>query len=1247
MQRRYHFIFAAIGLAIMLVLLPALAHESLAKELPGEGTLPGELMTKSAKVNRKLPPESALPGESLNINISIKSKNPSAALPSESALPMSFASEQTLPPNVDVGETLLAGEDLLPSPSDQQPNAVPDAVPNAAPAPPAIGQMPASLPWLRLNMDGHTGLIRAMSFTRDGARLCSGGEDKALEVWNRLDIANRNSRWTHERTVHWQVHRGPRGRINAVAAGPGVMALAGDGAMGGMGEILLVDPASGELKRTLVDNKIGHRHPVRSMSFSTAGTLLASQDISGRALLWTQDAATGLWSPKELSASDWVRYDQRIVKLIQPPKRRAPIAFAGEHFVVLPVCEKILQDKNYPDGVAAWYLERIDIRTMKRTRLNAPHIGMVTSLAASLDGKRFASADSIGNLFVWNLVTEQPVKKTQNVAMHSLSFSENGQLLAAGSGVSSKRSGQAAVQIWDLRNLADPRLSAEIPTTQNVYAVSLSPDAKWVAYSQNASISVQPAPFNNATAERLTARARPVLRVAFAKQEPFYRIAVGTRVQANGTIPWERSFNLGSVQLESAPQFQEADWISPDVAKGRWSVRTLRGAAGESYWLFDGERQAAQLPLRVELHGPPTTTCWIADREGKPFAVAVGTLEQNNIYVCRLAGTGEAKLLRQFRGHEGAVRSLGISADRRYLVSGGDDATIRVWNLAGFDVDPLVINRWGAEFEVKNGQLTVTSIREDGPLYFRGMRAEDVIQSIQWPEAGKVRSSNHANEMLTVLSQASHNLQVVFRYRRRDLEQPAFQMLPAWQQLVSVFVAENREWAFWTPAGYYDASFDGHKLFGWQVNRGVDMLPEFFLAAQFQQALERPEVMDKLLSEASLEGAFRAAAKTPPGDAQNAVLDQYRLKPRIQIIAPRMDEAVALARSKIEAVITVRDGLDLLPPKAFANGVFATGRRLIGEHAVPGGRELHFEWDAAFPSDPRVVVQVVASTNASAVDTQSVVVRQANLPKERRAKLYLVAAGVNEYRDAQIQRLDYAVKNARSVADLLRAQSKSLYSFESTMLLDDQATRPMWTLITSDSAERLAQEARPDDLLVFFLSGHGVRDEETEKYYFVAADARFDDVKARRFSGCLSFDDFAAFANVPCRKLVVLDTCHSGAVQQPLRQQDLKAALRALQSDVVFTMTASEGSQEASEEKGKQLGRFTSRFLEALAGAADQTTQGGDEDGVITLQEAFRFVSAAVPADSAGEEQQQHPTAGPIDLLDFAVLPLTGRAGGR
>ena len=39
-------------------------------------------------------------------------------------------------------------------------------------------------PWLRIDAKGHTGAVRALAFTPDSSRLCSGGLDKNVEVWN-------------------------------------------------------------------------------------------------------------------------------------------------------------------------------------------------------------------------------------------------------------------------------------------------------------------------------------------------------------------------------------------------------------------------------------------------------------------------------------------------------------------------------------------------------------------------------------------------------------------------------------------------------------------------------------------------------------------------------------------------------------------------------------------------------------------------------------------------------------------------------------------------------------------------------------------------------------------------------------------------------------------------------------------------------------------------------------------------------
>ncbi|MEH2137818.1 nSTAND1 domain-containing NTPase [Nostoc sp.] len=52
--------------------------------------------------------------------------------------------------------------------------------------------------------------------------------------------------------------------------------------------------------------------------------------------------------------------------------------------------------------------------------------------------------------------------------------------------------------------------------------------------------------------------------------------------------------------------------------------------------------------------------------------------------------TSRARVSIPFRGHEGSISSVAISADGQTIVSGGDDGTVRLWNRQGFPlVEPL------------------------------------------------------------------------------------------------------------------------------------------------------------------------------------------------------------------------------------------------------------------------------------------------------------------------------------------------------------------------------------------------------------------------------------------------------------------------------------------------------------------------------------------------------------------------------
>ena len=617
--------------------------------------------------------------------------------------------------------------------------------------------------------------------------------------------------------------------------------------------------------------------------------------------------------------------------------------------------------------------------------------------------------------------------------------------------------------------------------------------------------------------------------------------------------------------------------------------------------------------------------------------MVVGTHGRNNIYIYRADGSNPPKQLRQFRGHAGAVASMSVSADGRYLVSGGEDATVRIWNLADMFTAGESINRWGVEFEIEGDHLVAQNVRDDGPLYFRGVRSGDRLIHLLWAdEFGKSEAETDPKAMIERLTSLPFDTLVVFRFTRMGRARPAFQSFAAWRPLATLFVDDHREWAFWTPAGYYDASFNGHQRFGWQINRDVNRLPDFFRAAQFREALERPDIMRRLLAAGSLNKAMRKSiSRISPPPGEDAIVNQYQNKPRIRLLSPRPGDLIAERELQVRAEIEVPLGARLTTPKAFVSGIPARNvQRRTGREGV----EI-FVWEFKLPQDETLHLEIVAATEAEAVDRVAYEFRQVGRRQQpRKPRLHLLAIGVGDYRDPQIQSLDFAADSVSAIAQLFRNYSSSLYRVSTDQLVDRDATRPLWRIYAAQAAEDLSKVVSPDDLVVLYLCGHGLRDRRTSQWYFVTADARYGQLMNDQYNDCLSFQDLALLSHVPCRKLAILDSCHSGAVQPVMRNDDLKSALRFLQDDLVLTFAASEGEEEAAERRETGLGRFTTRLVEAIEGAADER---GNRDGIVTLDEAIDFVTDAVAAESEAEGLPQHPTASPARLIRKLRVPLS------
>jgi uncharacterized caspase-like protein len=185
-------------------------------------------------------------------------------------------------------------------------------------------------------------------------------------------------------------------------------------------------------------------------------------------------------------------------------------------------------------------------------------------------------------------------------------------------------------------------------------------------------------------------------------------------------------------------------------------------------------------------------------------------------------------------------------------------------------------------------------------------------------------------------------------------------------------------------------------------------------------------------------------------------------------------------------------------------------------------------------------------------------------------------------------------------------------------------------------AEHLGKAA-PDDVVFIFVAGHGVQNVRTGSYYFLPYNADFHNLlfEGLRWS---DFDEAVKIISGNVNKVViVLDTCHSGAINVAMRGpatgEDLAATLRAATG--LYILSASKSGETSLEgpdfkfpSENSGHGAFTYALLKGLKGEANY-----DKNAYLTIGELFDYVAAQVPRMTNG---RQHP----YSKIEGTALPI-------
>lgn len=243
-------------------------------------------------------------------------------------------------------------------------------------------------------------------------------------------------------------------------------------------------------------------------------------------------------------------------------------------------------------------------------------------------------------------------------------------------------------------------------------------------------------------------------------------------------------------------------------------------------------------------------------------------------------------------------------------------------------------------------------------------------------------------------------------------------------------------------------------------------------------------------------------------------------------------------------------------------------------------------------------------------------------------RLFGLIVGTSDYAGKQID-LNYASKDAIDFANALQIASENLFekNNSSIELLNSDSNKinqkPSRKNILN-ALKVLEAKIKPTDILVVYLSGHGVNygGGEGDFYYLTqeasGADAAYLNDEAIRNSATISSTELTQLLNsiTAKKKLLILDACASGkAAEKMTISKDVPAsqirALDRMQDRTGFYILAGSASDAVSYESSVYgQGLLTYSLLKAIKGSA--LREDGKEE-YVDVQKLFQFAVDEVP----------------------------------
>lgn len=621
---------------------------------------------------------------------------------------------------------------------------------------------------------------------------------------------------------------------------------------------------------------------------------------------------------------------------------------------------------------------------------------------------------------------------------------------------------------------------------------------------------------------------------------------------------------------------------------GWWPLRMYNAASGEELWAFKEEIYgAAALDIT-----PDDKNIVTGDDEGKlrihrledgkllhelgdfgDFIASIDISSKGDLAVAAIGSyrssggngrstgslvvldIGRGEIEYQIEGHRGAINTAVFSPEGELIISGGEDADIRIWHAETGEASGV--------FSGHTGPVNTLALSKDGSLLWSGsddgtVQARDFasgrIKYIYSEMGGKIKSISFSQENRYML------LGGPSKFRCVDLTSGrAVNLLPT---------PTGGKWIIYTDDGYFDCSSNGSDLVSiisgmnvmgvdqiaiWRnrpdiilsrIGKGTEQEREYY-RRQYRKRLIEHGLIPPVVSRAQ----FTKLQKEIGRSSEFELLFRKCYRETDGIFVFRKECAVGYKA----ALLTFEGFSDFVEdyyinktelPTARIADMEQSGKRIRLELSLKSpttGLESYnlFVNDVPlFGSSGRSVsgkdvilveyIELSAGENKIEVSCKNKDgiesyrdYKTAIYGRESRGDLYFIGFGVSNYRNSDLNLL-YPKKDVRNLETIFRGMDEIFEQVHIHTFTDANCTKAAISGVKS-----VLKNAKIGDTVVLFISGHGIHDADPlPTYYFLTYETDLDNIAET----AAAFDSIEEIVDgiEPRNKLFLMDTCQSG-----------------------------------------------------------------------------------------------------------------------